>query len=152
MPHRTKIRGEGRAHRARGGEETVLAPSGYIRRARGSWRVVLRGGAGRGGGLRATHGDPTVIARRARPWRGLKAVPPGGPASGPKRRPAASPGLDEGAPRGRETLPSSLARKGLAVLSCLVAPPATLCNRIAAIGSPGSRRPARSPALPRPAL
>lgn len=157
MPHRTKIRGKGRERRARGGEETVPAPSGHIRRARGSWRGVPRGGAGRGWVLRATPGDPRVTARRARPWRGRKAVRLAGPAVGPQASASASPSWTRGAARPRD--PPLLAGQegdGGPFLSSRCTPPpprpATLCNPIAAICSPGSRRPARSQALPRPAL
>lgn len=129
MPYRTKIRGEGRAHRARGGEEKVPAPSGHNRRARGSWRVVQWGGAGRGGAGRGA----------ARLSRGPHSYCPQGEAlersescgtsrscRGPQASARRQPRKDEGAPRGRETLPSSPARKGPAVLSCLVAPPSLL--------------------------
>lgn len=57
-----------------------------------------------------------------------------------------------GAPLGPATLPAGRARKGLVALSCLVSPPAPFCNPIPALRSQGSRRPARRPALPRPAL
>lgn len=117
----TAQRSEARGGRA--GPEAGRRRSGALRphssRARGSWRGIPWGGAG---GCAPLPRTPALSPIGRGPGKVGKPchqqVQPRAPSVG---RPPALAG--RGVPRGRETLPSSPARKGPAVLSCLVAPP-----------------------------
>lgn len=150
---RSEARG-GRAGPEAGRRRSRPPPATFVARAGAGGESR---GAGRGGGAARHSRGPQSYRPQGEALERSESHATSGSCLGPPSvgQPLALAG--RGAPRGRETLPSSPARKGPAVLSCLVAAPlpprpATLCNPIAAICSPGSRRPARSRALPRPAL
>lgn len=102
---RSEARG-GRTGPEAGRRRSRPSPATFVARAGAGGQSC---GAGRGGagGCAPLAGTPQLLPRRARPWRGLKAVPPAGPAAGPKRRPAASSDWTRGAARPRD--PSLLA-------------------------------------------